>query len=262
MHDGLPKNKLRFKSNKRVYSTGRLPKVTADGTAQSRAPKRKRPLSSCDSGLSTLTPDVTTKDCTCKGCVSTNRGNKMFICESVQSELSKPSEKSRQKCKPREKTAPKMKSGEASSGKYDIRKKIEFDVEVGSNVKKRIEVTQTVENTPESCYFNQIDTAGTDSSVTVDIRETEPKNRPSTPNEPFNKFPEIASWFEDSSTSDEESVASECTNPRQEVDEYYMFLKNQGSSHMRFLTLKHTLSICYMGLLYTQQNILLSDFAR
>ncbi len=56
---------------------------------------------------------------------------------------------------------------------------------------------------------------------------------------------------------------NELAKSKEEVNQYHMLLKKQyGSSHMSVLTLKHTLAICFLGLLYTQQNILLSDFAR
>ncbi len=163
------------------------------------------------------------------------------------------------------KAAPKKKKSEAaSSGDFHMRRKIDFDVEIESNKKKSIKVTQTVVNvTPELYYFDHIDTAGNYSNLEL---ESETENKPFTPDQPLSKVREIQSLFEESSVSDEKESVTNCPgeddNSRQEVDKYYMFLKKQDSSHMSFLTLKHTLAICYLGLLYTQQNVLLSDFAR
>ena len=52
------------------------------------------------------------------------------------------------------------------------------------------------------------------------------------------------------------------TSSTADVDLYRDLLREEGNSHMRYLSLKHTIAICYLGLLYTQQHVLLADYVR
>lgn len=249
MHDGLPKKILRFKKNRRVCSTsvpGPIPLISVD-TSESRAPKRQ--LSpSFDPDPSSLTSEVT---------VSQYLSNPESLGES-ESKISTPLRKKPRKQKP--KASENVSEKEASSRELDVKREI---VETGGNIQED-DVEQmhlSIDSSQEEIISEFIQ----NSTPELFEQEKAYKTKPSSLEQSLSQFPDIASFFDDSSSrgEDETDDPSGAEKTTEEVDEYYMSLKKQfSSSHMKVLSLKHTLAICYLGLLYTQQNILLTDFAR
>ena len=81
---------------------------------------------------------------------------------------------------------------------------------------------------------------------------------------PFDAFPEDTHLFCDDSDSDEDdSRPSGAALPSGR--ELYMQRRSKGMSRRPapvYFTLKHTIGLCYLALLYAEQNVMLSDFSR
>ena len=291
MHQGLSEKQLKYKKNRRVCSNETAIQVK-DRITKGRAPKRKQ----------SPTPTVTNKECTCKACVrfgklkagtSRDLDNENFVCE-FESMPSKQRRKNTiSKRKQRSKASPRKTrnkgvtemSGNAQKGNTGVgikaktpynkreispknrgaRRKIDFNAEPSHYDQEKL--LRLTESSTVKTAEAKVDSDGDlfdFERKTGKISSTNVKEEPSSPP---SGFLDDAHLFEESSASDEENPASveeldSKDNSKEEADEYYKILKKQGESHMRVLSLKHTVAICYLGLLYTEQNVLLSDFAR
>ena len=83
---------------------------------------------------------------------------------------------------------------------------------------------------------------------------------------PFDVFPEDAHLFCDDSDSDSDKDDSKLSGAAlQSGRELYMERRSKGMCRKPtpvYFTLKHTIGLCYLALLYTEQNVMLSDFSR
>ena len=83
---------------------------------------------------------------------------------------------------------------------------------------------------------------------------------------PFDVFPEDTHLFCDDSDSDSDEDDNRPSGAAlQSGRELYMQRRSKGMSRKPapvYFTLKHTIGLCYLALLYAEQNVMLSDFSR